>query len=169
MNEALHEFRTMDRNKFNLEYNKFYSQLEKQITLQKTTSAFTFSNYNLNFSGNSLTRPDSTSIKIHCRTCGVLFFKGSDLKHRDPNFVCICKNFIKNKCNIIENDKLYCSNESCTREIGRLIQMRKSLPLYMIDIKGIKFFNPKKGDYEVFSKWQQAMKFMKIDDYDQIN
>ena len=115
------------------------------------------------FNINRSTLTSTSDVNVHCRACGLYLFNASDLRYREPNYVCDSRNFSIERSSVNEEKKtIQCANDSCSQELGRLIEMRKYLPLYVVDIKGIKFEMPGKADFVVFKQWSQAGQFMAI-------
>ena len=80
--------------------------------------------------------------------------------------------FVKNQQIFIQNmiitdsekGKFFCSTKSCGRELGRLVQIRRSNPLYMLEIKAI-VFNLPNNKRVPFSKWSKVTELIKIENF----
>jgi hypothetical protein len=103
-------------------------------------------------------------VDVHCRKCDAFLFNTKDLKHRDPNYICISRQFIDEKITKSIYDKKYkCSNSSCNLELGELIIKRNAKPLHMVSIKAIKFVSP--NSVSLFKQWNEVRGLIEIERY----
>ncbi len=150
MELALKSLHQMDRQAYNSYYQKFHDDLSQSITKQLSSSESKESKKNFLY--------DPKQVKLQCRNCSRDLFRGSDLFYREPSYYCTNKNFIENLI-IINGAKFNCADKSCNHEIGRLVEIRKSKPMHMIDIKGVKFKFPNSSSATVISKWSRVNQF----------
>ncbi|RNA16447.1 Interferon-induced helicase C domain-containing 1 [Brachionus plicatilis] len=105
----------------------------------------------------------SSKIDVYCRDCSLFLFNGKNLRYREPCYYCICEDFILN-LSVVDREKkmFYCKSKSCGRELGRTVELRKkSVPLFMVEIKAIKFKFP--GNKMItFSKWSKLKEMVSI-------
>jgi hypothetical protein len=151
MQEALKEYSQMSQMYFEQEFNKKIVKLESNPSLlignsSNINAEFMFINpsFNLNH---------SERVNIKCRNCSENICKGSEIKLRDTNYVCDHQTLIEKVK--VNKEKFNCPKATCNNELGRLMQLRNSMPLFMIDIKGIKFEIPGLG-VQIISKWSKV-------------
>ncbi|CAF0722745.1 unnamed protein product [Brachionus calyciflorus] len=154
MEQALKIFNAIEKNQF---LNEFNFKQAKLLSMIRSLS----NNYNQI----EKILMDSSRVDVHCRDCSQFLFNGSNLRYREPSYFSICKLFKDNMINVdISKQKFFCSVKSCGKELGRLVQIRNSSPLYMIDIKGITFKFP--GNKMVpYSKWSGISSQISIQEF----
>lgn len=104
------------------------------------------------------------SIKVHCKDCSKELFTGADIKYREPSYFSINRTFIERHVTINNaNQKFYCSDMSCNKELGRLVMFKNSKTLYMIEIKGVKWLTPSSKSFESIKKWSKVAELFKIE------
>lgn len=152
MENAILELNSLDKKKFDEEYTKNRNKIIKENQNLQSILIDT-SNRNL---------IESSLVQVHCRDCSKLLFNAKHLRYREPSFYCVCKEFAMYQIELDEpNQKFYCSDKSCKKLLGRLVPMRKSSPLYMIDISGIKFQMPSKR-IQIFKQWMDVYEKIEI-------
>ena len=157
MQTALREYN--EGLKENDEYKKHRSNLLRRVD----QSSMTPSTSNQTFQS---VYHSAGSVQVHCRECSNFLFKGSDLRYRTPSYICTNKEFIQEKIGIDrETKKFSCSNKSCNRELGRLVELRNRPPLHMIDIKGIKLLVRGTNFISSIKKWSQVLQYFNIENY----
>lgn len=112
-------------------------------------------------------REMATKASIHCRSCSKKLFELKDLRFRDPNYICVSREF---RNSLIREDHenmiFYCAQPTCNFKLGRHILMRGAQPLLMIDIKGIKFDFPGHGvSFKTYSQWKAPASELEIQNY----
>lgn len=179
MQKAIVEFNKLDQNFITQEIESLYkepSNLSQSASVQSfrdimgdstfpmspsidSFSSFTFSAPSRAPTG---TGKDSnpSHFHVHCRECGVGLFPATDLRFREPSYYSINAEFIRRAIRVQDTDLpskvFYCAHASCGYELGREVAMRRGSPLYMIDIKGVKFANKNKpGNFIVHAKWSK--------------
>ncbi len=157
MQEALKEYSQRSRMYFEQEFNKKIVKLESNPSLLIGDS----SNINTEFMpiNPSFDLKHSERVKIKCRNCSETICKGSEIKYREPNYVCDHQTL--NEKVKINNEKFNCPKPSCNHELGRLMNLRNSAHLFIIDIKGVKFEIPGLG-VEVIGKWSKVKDYFFI-------
>lgn len=102
------------------------------------------------------------AVKVHCRDCSRELFKGSDLVYREPSYYCRNTRFINSHISIdMHSKKFHCSDGSCRKELGRLVEFRNKPSMYMIEIKGIKLLTPS-GEFVGVSKWSKLLEYFPV-------
>ena len=155
MENALKEFSKMKKSDIEHELDKFNVVLLSNLT--KELISRSNSSYSMDVATSYPFK--SSQVMINCRSCNKFLFHGNDLRYREPAYYCV-SNVFKNEVKQ-EAKKLYCSNLSCNKSLGQLVEMRKSQPLLMIDIKGIKF-SFQKNESLVFSQWSKVRDYFEI-------
>jgi len=154
MNQALKEMNSTDSDKLNEIYEAYHVQKVSECQ-QARSSKTSFS---------VIRRPiyEAEDFTIHCRNCSNKLFSGSDLVHRDPSYYCTDKRFIKELIQVdSRTEKFFCFDKSCCNELGRLVKFRNRSPMFMIEIKSIKFLRPD-GRFELISKWSKVLDYFSI-------
>lgn len=166
MEKALNELHKLGEDVFKQEFDK--CQISKSMTTKTTTVPKVSSDSSLSsISVDNKKKQNPKQYEVHCRECGVRLFNASEIRYREPSYYCMSKEFALNSIRLDEETKkFYCVKESCGKELGRQIMLRRGDPLHMIEIKGIKF--AKKGhtstQFEVYSKWNKVTLEMQIDE-----
>lgn len=154
MEKSLEELKNLSNEKFEIEYNKYHGVLIGARDLIRNTSRNGFRS-----------KTDSSLVNVHCRDCSKKLFNAKHLKYREPSYICVSEEFTEKHIEIdFQSRKFKCSEKSCNKELGRLIEMRNSSPLYMIDIKGVKFYLPS-NEVKPFSQWILVRDYIDIDNY----
>ena len=155
MENALKEFSKMKKSDIEQELNKYNIALLNNLTYELISRSN--SSYSMDVATSYPFK--SSQVLINCRGCNKFLFNGGDLRFREPSYYSVSASFR----NEVKQDakKLYCPNLSCNKSLGQLVEIRKSQPLLMIDIKGIKFSFQKNGS-EIFSKWSKVADLFEI-------
>ena len=155
MTVALDQLEKLDPAQYSKEYNKYYC-----LKIKKSVMS------NLSSSSKPVQEPKYSphSIKIHCRDCSRELFKASDLKYREPSYFCLNAQFIETKIKVDSSTKkFFCSDGSCNKELGRLVEFKSKQTLHMIEIRGIKFVD-QFGNAKNVSKWNKAKELFQINE-----
>lgn len=146
MEKALKKLYQMDKNERDQYYKKMHEMKFKSI--QTLSSLNVSTDYCF----------EAEQVQIICRNCNKKLFTGADLVYREPSYYCTNLSFIENLIHFKEK-KFYCSDKSCNKELGQLVEFRKQDTMHMIDIKGIKFMYPRSSTAQVKSQWKKVNEF----------
>ena len=104
------------------------------------------------------------SIKVHCKDCSKELFTGADIRCRSLSYYCISRHFIERHIRVNNEDKkFFCSDSSCNKDLGRLVEFRNAKSMFMIDIKGIKWLTSNGKSFESIKKWSKVAEMFKIE------
>jgi hypothetical protein len=157
MELAIKEVGHLDEQAYNLEYEASVQKIVEKLTANDGGGASSRES--------SHRRQLAGKFNVHCRQCGEFLFNAKDLKHRKPNYVAVSKDFIRNRIKIVDNVKFSCSKKTCEHPMGRLMVLKNSTPLHIVDIKGVKFTGFDKDGFEVFKQWSSVHERIDILDY----
>ena len=153
MNQAVIELKNGDTKLLDAEYEKYKLKKIKESSLESDLQSV-----KRTIKGSHPAR----SVTIHCKDCSRKLFTGSDMVHREPSYFCTSEKFIRDCIKVNgKTRKFTCSDMSCCRELGRLVDFRNRLPMHMIEIKGIKLLMPD-GSYVSVSKWSKVEEIFEI-------
>lgn len=176
MQKAIVEFNKLDQNFITKEIESLYKEppnLSQSASVQSfagdslfhmSPSIDSLSSFTFSAPSRAPTRTGKDSnpshFHVHCRECGVGLFPATDLRFREPSYYSINIEFIRRAIRVEDTDLsskvFHCARASCGNELGREVAMRRGQPLYMIDIKGVKFANKNKpGNFIVHAKWSK--------------
>ena len=155
MESALIAYGEMSQDQFEREFDKYVNKLEKDPKL--LVNRLSLSAQERNVDKSFLYK--SERVQILCRDCGAKICNGSEIKYRDPNYV--CENRVLSERVRTNDKKFFCSKKLCNKELGKLMDLKKSSSLCILDIKGVKFELPD-SDVKVISKWSKANEFFYI-------
>lgn len=153
MEKALKEYSQMSQRDFEKEFNKCMEKLETnpKLFINHSNSSREITERSFGY------KPENVNVK--CRNCSETIFNGGELKFRDPNYVCDYKS-LQGKVKV-NAEKFYCLTTTCNKELGKLMNLKNSTPLFIVDIKGVKFEIPNLG-VQVLSKWSKVNEYFSI-------
>jgi hypothetical protein len=101
-------------------------------------------------------RMSSNGIFILCKDCSEVLCQASELRYREPSYICASENFEKKIKVDYTAARFYCRNKSCERELGKtlIFAKGKKREAFIVDIKGVKFIFHGKT-IESYSKWSK--------------
>lgn len=151
MNEALDKFAHMDQ----IEFEKIYQALHSHIEAAPLRQ----------LANHTVAKSNGAHGEVYCSNCGEYLMSTTEMRHREPSYLSLSEEFIQ-KRSLVRDKVIHCLKSSCNNRLGQLIEIRNSKPLYMIDIKGVKFKKSGGGQiFEKFNKWSKAHALFSIKSY----
>ena len=154
MDNALKEYSKMSQADFERQFNKYLEKLETNPKLFINRSSV-----NDEYTIERSFEYKAECVNVKCRNCSETIFNGGEIKFRDPNYVCENQTLLDRVK--VNDEKFYCSKTTCNNELGKLMKLKNSSSLFIVDIKRIKFEIPNIG-LQVISKWSKVKEYFSI-------